>query len=139
MIEAPILEKIYVTRYLDENPDLSFLNQDYFNDDPKYPSCTQEENEKYKAEDADRLRRYEAGYWYSLGVGAKAYINTPLGNMVVQAELDTGVTFGIASDDSEGIDMYYEEKSQEIISQCLDNKIRISPYLEIIINEDLVQ
>jgi hypothetical protein len=135
-IVQPVLEKIYMTHHIDENPDLSWLNQDYFNDNPEYPLCSMEDNLKYRAEDAERLRQYEYGYWVSIGIVAHAEISITYNGLKFYHEFKSSI-WGICSDDPEGIKRNQQEQIEEIKSEARDKGIPISQYLEVIIDEDI--
>ena len=52
---------VIVTHEIDEDPDTSYLTQEY-------EDCTPEERADYKAQDAARLKSLERGDWYYMGV-----------------------------------------------------------------------
>lgn len=137
-MKAPILETIYVKKVFEENPDLSWLNQDYFADHytgkEAYMNVSQELNEKYKAEDAERLRRFEAGNWYSLGIVATADIKLRYKGIVFVHEMQESI-WGICSDDQEGIDRNIQEQVDIIKHQASLKGIAISPNVQVIIKE----
>ena len=75
--DKPFIRSIRVKHIYEENPDLSFLKQDYFNDNPEYPLCSQEDNEKYQAQDKARLKAYENDMWCMMGIVAETEILVP--------------------------------------------------------------
>jgi len=135
LIEQPVLEKIYVHLHIDTDPDLSYLQQDYFNDDPKYPSCTMEENLKYKEQDAQLLRAYERGEWCMLGVVAVGNVHVTVNGLEFEHEFNASV-WGVQSNDNDGIDMYIKEHIAEIKRDCKDKGVKVSKDLQVIIDRN---
>ena len=105
------INKITIVHKYDQDTDLSYLKQDYFNDDPtKGALVTQEENQKYKAQDKARLERYESGELYDIGIYAIAEI---IINETIQ-HIRSGGLWGVQCDSEEG---YFKE----VESDELDN------------------
>lgn len=139
-MKAPILEKIYVTKYVDNSPDLSYLKQDYFADHytgkEAYMNVSHELNEKYKAQDAKRLESYYNGDWIFLGIVAKAWIDIHHKGLVFTHEFNESV-WGVESFNEEYVKQMIQEQVDILTHQASLNGIQISPKLEIIVNEDL--
>lgn len=75
--DKPFIRRIRVKHIFEDNPDLSFLKQNYFNDNPKYPLCSQADNEKYQAQDKKRLEAYDNNEWCMMGIVAETDILVP--------------------------------------------------------------
>jgi len=141
-MKAPILEKIYVTKYVDSNPDLSYLKQDYFADHytgkEAYMNVTQEQNEKYKAQDAKRLEAYYNDEWSMLGIVAKSWIQLFHKGLLFEHEFSESV-WGVESDNEEYVKSIIQEQVDIITHQASLKGIQISPNLEVIVNEEIKQ
>lgn len=92
------IERVYVESVYDEQPDLSWLEQDY-ND----PSITPEEATRYRAEDAARLDAFHRGDWYMVGVRLAADVRLVRPGRVDKIiRLTTPGIWGIESDSDVG-------------------------------------
>lgn len=99
------LESISKEFIIDESPDLSYLEQDY-------EDCTKQEAIKHKAQDENRLQRYNDGYWHMIGIKAKAKIRI---NGIFET-VTSGGLWGIESDsDQKYFDEVFEEQKSELI------------------------
>jgi hypothetical protein len=140
MVKAPILESITINRYLDSQPDLSYMKQDYFADHytgkEAYMNVTQELNEKYKAQDAERLRKYNLGLWFFMGIEAVADINLRYKGMQFTHNISESI-WGVESDSEEYVKMVQQEQIDIIKHQCALKGIGVSLNLKVIINEDV--
>jgi hypothetical protein len=134
MVKAPVLETIVVTKSQDDIQDISYLKQDYFNDNPKYPLCTQEENEKYKAQNAERLRAYYNDQWTMICISATGYAELISNNQTFTTELGDSIS-GVESDYEQGIKDYQNEFIYNILVECRQKKIKIAPNLKLIVKE----
>jgi hypothetical protein len=140
MLEAPILERIDVERHHDDSPDLSWLKQDYFADhytgEEAYLNVTQEENEKYKAQDAERLRAYYNDEWSMLWLKVVGYVSANVNGESFSTTLfDT--LGGIEDDAPDYIAENERDMINGIIYEAHHKKFRISAFLEINIHEDV--
>lgn len=84
---------IHVYTTYDEDPDLSYLEQDY--DD-----CTPKEQAKYQKQDRERLEAYRRGDWCMLGVCCDISIKTKT-NWVVPTVVGRSSIWGVESDSGE--------------------------------------
>jgi len=76
----------------DDNPDLSWLEQDY-------SDCSPAEAAKYRQQDKDRLAAYNRGDWYMQGCFAVAEVSYSIGQGSRRIEKFTsGALWGIESD-----------------------------------------
>ena len=101
---------IKVRYILDDNPDLSYLEQDYKSD-----GLTESQRQKYLAQDKQRLKNYYDGNWSAIGIKAEAQIqilNNP-SSWILQT-IHSGGLWGIESDSTKS---YLEEVEQEEISE----------------------
>jgi hypothetical protein len=128
-IVQPHLEKIYVNHFIDSDPDLSWLQNEY-------EDCTPEERERCKAEDARILRNYNNGLWVAIGIVAHAEISITYNGLKFYHEFKSSI-WGVCSFDDEGIKMYQQEQIEHIKDEARDLGIAISQYLEVIIDEDI--
>ena len=88
------LSKIVVRRYVDTDPDLSYLEQDY-------PDCTSHQRAAYKSRDAKRLAKYGA-YWFMIGIRAEVMMYTSEdGENWLSNKLTSGGLWCIESDSGE--------------------------------------
>ena len=93
------IEKISMVQHIDEDPEISYLQQYDINDkDP--------EIRKYAKQDKERLESLYAGNWEFIGIQAKAEIRI---NGISQV-ITSGGLWGIESDSG---DEYFEEIYQE--------------------------
>jgi len=129
LTSRPCLEKIYVTKHIDDNPDLSWLEQEY-------EDCTPEERAKNKAMDAKLIRDYNNGLWVSIGIVVKANITLKYLGLEFTHEFHYSI-WGISSNDDYAIKEYQDEYVRCIIQECRDKDIPVSQYLEVVVNEDL--
>lgn len=100
----------------DESPDLSFLEQDYADVNPRA------EREKYKAQDRERLAAYNRGEWYMTGVRVVADVLVPIGgNSFRSFSIASGGLWGVESDCGESYlaEIEADEKA-ELISNLVD-------------------
>ena len=141
-MKAPILEKIYVTKYVDDSPDLSWLKQDYFADHyvgkEAYMNVSHELNEEYKARDAERLRAYYNDEWCMLGIVAKAWITLHYKGLAFQHEFNESV-WGVESDSEEYIKTIIQEQVDILTHQAQLQGIQVSPNLQVIVDASVKQ
>ena len=103
-ITKPTLVKAFVRLYDDEDPDISYLRQDY-------ADCSPEEAEKYKAQDAERLQGLRDGQWGFYGIRIEATFLVPIGNGSSKWEgISSGGLWGIESDSDEA---YFKEVGRD--------------------------
>ncbi len=135
-----MLQEIFVTKYIDTNPDLSYLKQDYFADHYKgeeaYMNVSHELNEKYKAQDAERLQAYYNGHWCMLGIVAKAWIQLHHKGLVFEHEFNESV-WGVESDSEEYVKQIIQEQVDILTHQAQLKGIPVSPNLKVIINKEI--
>lgn len=100
------IDKITVKRETDDNPDLSFLQQDYAE------VKNEKERQKYLKQDKDRLEAYNRDEWYMMGIVAEAEVSYPMdaqGNRRIE-RFSSGGLWGIDSDSDE---KYIKEVEEE--------------------------
>ena len=78
--------------YDDDSPDISYLEQDYKGDDNA---------ERYRAQDAERLAAFRRGDWHMIGIRAVATIWVARGNYRTNYDLKSPGVWGIESDSDE--------------------------------------
>lgn len=101
---------IVVKRMLDNDPDLSYLTQDY-------GDCPPEEAERYRQEDRERLAAYDRGEWWMVGIWAEATILTGGPKVWVGNCIRSGGLWGIESDSSKE---YFREVAQDELANLRD-------------------
>ena len=90
----PVLDLVTISLLFDADPDLSYLAQDYAEDD-----ITPMEQARYQRQDRERLAAYRRGEWYMVGVRADAIILIPRGGSTWQLQtIRSGGLWGIESD-----------------------------------------
>lgn len=109
--------QITIKHKLDENPDLSYLEQDFKED----KSITEKERQKMVKQNKERLDAYNNGQWCAIGIFARANIEIPLprdesGNRIIQ-EIRSGGLWGIESDSPRE---YIEEIEKEQVEELKD-------------------
>ena len=86
------IDKITIKWDYDEYPDIFYLQQEY-------EDCEPEEREKYKKQDALRLKRLNLGCWSFMSCKAEAELSYPTGFRCRRIfELTSGGLHGIESD-----------------------------------------
>tara|TARA_B110000211_G_C13995117_1_gene515839 strand:+ start:206 stop:577 length:372 start_codon:yes stop_codon:yes gene_type:complete len=118
------IEKISMVQHIDEDPEISYLQQYDINDkDP--------EIRKYAKQDKERLESLYAGNWEFIGIQAKAEIRI---NGISQV-ITSGGLWGIESDSG---DEYFEEIYQEEKEDLKNSLLELGfDSKEIAQNEDL--
>jgi hypothetical protein len=106
----------------DNDPDLSYLEQDY-SDSPA------DEAEKYREQDRKRLAEYRRGGWYMVGIRARANISIPHSGYTTMYSLESPGLWGIESDSGEPYfaEVFEEEKQQllaDISKLCSGYEVR---------------
>lgn len=96
---------IQVQRILDEDPNLSYLTQDYGDD---------KDAAKYKAQDAMRLRDYNKGEWYMLGISVEISKRTAT-NWAKPPVVGRASVWGFESDSDES---FLKVEEDNIISEA---------------------
>src|ERR1041385_5134905 len=124
-LSEPILERIYVHTLLDDVQDVSYL-------EPQ-KGLTKEENEA----NAELLRQRRNDEWTNVGVQASAWIDIPYNSEKFPTEITSSGVFGVANSDRDFVEYMMYEQALEIIQECHHNKIRISAFLEIIIDHSI--
>jgi hypothetical protein len=75
-VDSSAEQKVHVTFrrevLTDDEPDLSFLEQDY-------KDCSESERQKYRRQDRNRLAAFERGEWCMVGVRVVADVMVPIG------------------------------------------------------------
>ena len=140
MIEAPILEEINVTRHYEDSPDLSFLKQDYFADhytgEEAYMNVSQELNEKYKAQDAERLADFENDRWCMLWLKVVGHVSVNVNGESFSTELFDTLS-GIESDSPDYIAENERDMVMGIIHEAHNKKFRISAFLQVNVDTEV--
>jgi hypothetical protein len=116
------LELISIKREIiqDEDPDYSYLEQDY-------SDCPKKEAEKYKAEAQARLESLFNGQWTFIGIGATAEIRI---NGIYQI-ISSGRLWGIEDDSGEEyLNEVYTEQVAELKDQLKEIGFSESQILE---------
>lgn len=90
----------------DECPDLSFLEQ-------TYEDCTPEERRKYQKQDRERLKAYQNGEWYMMGVCCDISVTTKT-NWAVPTVIGRSSIWGVESDSGD----YLMELAEEQIAEA---------------------
>jgi hypothetical protein len=123
--DKPYIENIRIRHVVDENPELSYLEQEY-------KDCTPEENEKYKKQDKERLDNYGTT-WYQMGIYVEADILVPKGDNVVQIiPIKSGGLWGIDSDnDPEEFEHIEAEEIRDIKDTLAQLNIEVPKDVEI--------
>lgn len=95
----------------DENPDLSYLEQEYEGETPSHAA-------KYRQQDARRMRAYSRGDWHVVGIRAKVDILIPAGgNSFAMYTLSSPGLWGVESDSGEKyLEEVYQEQLEELKS-----------------------
>lgn len=92
--DRPYIRTVQIVRELDTTPGLSYLS-----DPDRYDDCTPEERSEYNRQDRARLRAYDRGEWYMLGIYAQATIAVPMGqNCACLQTIKSPGLWGIESD-----------------------------------------
>ena len=110
------IDKITVKRETDDNPDLSFLKQDYAE------VKNEKERQKYLKQDEDRLVAYDRGDWYMIGIVAEAEVSYPIdaqGNRRIEW-FKSGGLWGIESDSDEKYIKEVEEEQSDDLKAHLE-------------------
>ena len=103
----PFCIEIRTKTMIDDNPDLSYLSQDYHEIEDI------DEREKYRNQDIVRLENYNNS-WNTIGIKAYTMIYLPIGNNSFKLqEIDSGGLWGIESDSE-------KEYIQEIKNEQID-------------------
>lgn len=90
------ITEIIIKTEIDDNPDLSYLTQNY-ND-----VIDDNEREKYLSQDKERLDQYYRGNWFMIGISCYAIAYLPIGNNNYKMqEIDSSGLWGIESDSNE--------------------------------------
>jgi hypothetical protein len=134
--KKPYIHTIKVIHEYDQDPDLSYLQQDYYNDNPKYPLCSKEDNEKYKQQDKERLEDYYKNYWWMIGIYAQTEILIPYANNIFQTiPIRSPSIWGVESDAKDIQKDYDDEKIMELKELLKKLHVRIPKGVEIIRDE----
>lgn len=96
---------IYVERIIDEEPDLSYLKQDY-------ADCSADEAPKYRAQDKARLASY-GNFWWCVGVRARV-------DFVVKGTVQTLFSSGLWGIESDSGDDYFDDVAAEQVAELRD-------------------
>jgi len=106
----PFIQKITINVMIDDDPDLSYLEQDYKDTEDL------NEREKYKEQDKERLDAYYRGSWNTVGVKASCEVLIPIGNKSFMTQkINSGGLWGIESDsDKEHIEEIKQEQIEEL-------------------------
>lgn len=111
--EKPFVRRFIIRRIFDDNPDLSYLEQDYH-------ECGPVDSAKYQAQDRARLEAYNNGEWVMKGVRAECEYLIPVNSVppsyIIQT-LTSGGLWGIESDSDEE---YFKSVEQEELDQLKD-------------------
>ena len=103
-ITKPTLVQAFVGLYDDNDPDISYLQQDY-------TDCPPEEAERYKAQVAERLQGLREGQWGFIGIRIEATFLVPIGIGSSKWEgISSGGLWGIESDSGKA---YFKELGRE--------------------------
>ena len=104
----PFCTEIKIKIMIDDNPDLSYLSQDYHEIEDII------EREKYLSQDKKRLENYDNS-WNTIGIKAYTMIYLPIGNNSFKLqEIDSGGLWGIESDSEKE---YIQEIKNEQINE----------------------
>lgn len=110
---APIkVDSIRIEHLIDENPDVSWLEQDY-------SDCTPADQAKYRAQDAERLAAFNRGDWYCIGIRAKAVVSYPCGNG--SRRLETFTSSGLWGIESDSDADYIKTVERDELSDLQDH------------------
>ncbi len=85
---------VIVKRIFDTDPDLSYLEQDYYEDTP-------EDRAKYRKQDAERLKAYNRGNWHMLGIAVEIRKQTSSNWANGGLEVGRASVWGFESDSDE--------------------------------------
>ncbi len=94
---------VIVRRVFDEDPDLSWLKQEYKDEKPK-------DRAKYRAQDAERLKAYHRGDWHMLGIMVEIRKQTKTNWANGGLEVGRASVWGFESDSDEAF-LASEEKN----------------------------
>lgn len=129
MPKVPTVSKITIERIVDEDPDLSYLEQDYLED-----SIKPEDRTKYLEQDKSRLESY-GRLWIMLGIRAKAEYLIPdnNGQSAIIQELHSAGLYGIESDLEESyLESIEKEQLEDLKAYCKKMHIKIPSNVEIV-------
>ena len=132
MPKVPTVTKITIERIVDEDPDLSYLQQDYLED-----SISGTERTKYIEQDKSRLDSY-GNSWIMLGIRAKAEYLIPENNgqSAIIQYLQSGGLYGIESDSGEEyLQSIEKEEIESLKGYCKKMKILVPDNMEIVKKE----
>ena len=113
--------KIVLKRMYDEDPDLSFLEQDYTDKD-----VTEEENKKYQERDRQRLEAFRNEEWNMIGIKAEAIIHIDNGRWKNSKGESAGWQIhkissgGLWNIESDGSEEYFKEIEEQEIADLTD-------------------
>lgn len=100
--------QVDVSRAVDENPDISYLEQDYKDESPA-------DRAKYKAQDQKRLKGLRNGDWHYIGICVDVRKQTPSnwadGGLVV----GRASCWGFESDSTEG---HLKSEEEDLIAEA---------------------
>ena len=103
---GPLLIHVYTE--IDEDPDISCLQQDYKEESPK-------DRQRYLAQDKARLDAYYKGDWHYVGVCCDISITTEM-NWAVPTVIGRSSVWGVESDSGED---YFKELAENQIAEAL--------------------
>mgnify|MGYP001558118327 FL=1 len=98
---------IHVYTEIDEDPDLSYLQQNYKEDSPK-------DRQRYLAQDKARLDAYYRGDWHYVGVCCDIRIKTET-NWTIPTVIGRSSVWGVESDSGED---YFKDLAEDQIAEA---------------------
>lgn len=106
---------VIVSREIDMDPDMSYLEQDY-------SDCTPEEQEQYKEQDRQRIAAYNRGEWYYVGVCVSIRKQTKSNWADGGLEVGRASVWGTESDSEES---HFAELEQDMIREAFAEVARL--------------
>ena len=130
-MNKPYIKEIIIKHIIDNNPDLSYLQQDY-----KDENVTNEENEKYQKQDKQRLDDYYKGNWHMIGIKASTDLWVDYnGYSQIIGNIHSGGLWGNESDFSDDIKDIDKEQLEELKDILNGLEIEIKENITIRIDE----